>query len=62
VTDLMARYRALQRWVERERGRLEKSGERPTQRYLRGARLVVEVDAVTMRELARELARVEEGR
>jgi len=58
VTDLVARYRALRRWVERERRRLEKSGERPTQRYLRRARLIVEVDAITMRELVRELAQM----
>ena len=51
----MAQYRALVRWVERERLRLERTGERKSQRYLRRARLVLEVDEVTFRELVREL-------
>jgi hypothetical protein len=55
VKDLLARYRALVRWVELERARLERTGDRPTQRYLRRARLVLEIDEVTFRELAREL-------
>lgn len=55
MNDLVARYRALQRWVERERRRLERAGARPGQRYLRRARLVDEVDPRTLRELVREL-------
>lgn len=55
----MARYRALRRWVEAERLRLAKTGARPSQRYLRRARLVLEVDAITMRELVRELTSFE---
>ena len=54
----MAKYRALVRWVERERARLEKTGERKCQRYLRRARLVLEIDELTFRELARELETV----
>jgi len=42
--NLMARYRALVRWVEQERRRLERTGGRKTQRYLRRARLMLEVD------------------
>ena len=52
---LLARYRRLRAWVEGERRRLARTGKRPTQRYLRRARLVTEVDAVTLRELMREL-------
>jgi hypothetical protein len=55
VKDLLARYRAMRHWVQRERRRLKRTGARPTQRYLRRARLVVEVDEVTFRELVREL-------
>ena len=53
--DLMARYRALVRWVEQERRRLEKTGGKKSQRYLRRARLVLEVDELTFTELVREL-------
>jgi hypothetical protein len=55
VTDLLARYHALRRWVDRERRRLKKTGERPTQRYLRRSRLVDSIDTITLRELVREL-------
>jgi hypothetical protein len=55
VRDLIARYRALRRWVERERRHLARTGERPTQRYLRRSRLVDDVDPMTLRELVREL-------
>lgn len=51
----MTRYRAIVRWVERERARLQKTGERPSQRYLRRARLVLDTDPLTLRELLREL-------
>jgi len=53
--EILARYRALRRWVERERRRLARTGGRPAQRYLRRARLVMEVDEVTFRELVQEL-------
>ena len=53
--DILARFRAMRRWVERERRRLEKTGERKSQRYLRRARLVDDVDPITLRELVREL-------
>jgi len=54
----MAGYRALRRWVERERRRLEKSGERPTQRYLRRSRLVDSTDPLSLRELIQELTTI----
>lgn len=60
MKDLLARYRALRRWVEVERRRLAKTGARPSQTYLRRARLVLEVDAITFKELVRELRRVRE--
>ena len=53
--DLLARYRVLRRWVERERRRLERTGERLSQQYLRRARLVDDTDPVSMRELLLEL-------
>jgi len=53
--DILTRYRALRRWVERERRRLARTGERPSQRYLRRSRLVADVDPMTLRELVREL-------
>ena len=59
--EIVARYRALVRWAERERRRLEKTGERPSQHYLRRARLIIEVDAITMRELVRALAQMGGG-
>jgi hypothetical protein len=55
VNDLLARYRALQRWVVRERRRLKRTGQRPTQRYLRRSRLVDDTDPTSLRELLREL-------
>ncbi|MEQ1895049.1 MAG: hypothetical protein ABL998_21115 [Planctomycetota bacterium] len=51
----MARFRAMERWVERERRRLEETGERKSQRFLRRARLVDDVDPLTLKELLREL-------
>jgi len=53
--EILARYRAMRRWVVRERRRLKRAGERPSQTYLRRARLVIEVDSTTCRELVREL-------
>jgi len=53
--EILARYRALQRWVWGERKRLTRTGEPKSQRYLRRARLLVEVDEVTFRELVKEL-------
>jgi hypothetical protein len=55
VKDLMARFRAMERWVERERRRLEETGERKSQRFLRRARLVDDVDPMTLKELVHEL-------
>ena len=55
MKDLMARYHALGRWVERERRRLEKTGERKSQRFLRRSRLVDDTDPISLRELLREL-------
>lgn len=55
MKDALARYRAMRRWVERERRRLKRTGERPSQAYLRRARLLIEVDATTFRELVQEL-------
>ena len=53
--DLLARYRELRRWVTQERRRLAKSGKPASQRYLRRARILTEVDERTFRELMREL-------
>ncbi len=53
--QLLARYRALRAWVARERRRLARTGKKPSQQYLRRARLCTEVDPLTFRELAREL-------
>lgn len=55
----MARYRALKRWVERERARLKETGQRPSQRFLRRARLALDSDPRTLRELLRELMNTE---
>ena len=56
--EILARYRALRRWVERERRRLERTGERPSQRYQRRARLVDDIDPLSLRELLRELREI----
>jgi len=53
--EILPRYRAMCRWVERERRRLEKTGERKSQQFLRRSRLVLNVDPITVRELVREL-------
>ena len=53
--EVLARYRAMKRWVERERQRLERTGGRKSQRFLRRSRLVIDVDPITLRELIREL-------
>jgi hypothetical protein len=53
--EVLARYRAMRRWVERERRRLEKTGERKSQAYLRRSRLVDDVDPITLGELIQEL-------
>ena len=53
--EIMAAYHAMRRWVARERRRLEKTGERKSQQFLRRARLVDDVDLITMQELVREL-------
>ena len=53
--EILARYRALRRWVERERKRLQRTGERPSQQFLRRARLLDEIGTVTLSELVREL-------
>lgn len=53
--EVLPRFRAMERWVERERARLEKTGEKKSQRFLRRARLVDDVDPLTLRELLREL-------
>lgn len=52
--ELLARYRRMRAWVERERKR-RRPEERRDQRYLRRTRLVCEIDAVTLRELLVEL-------
>jgi len=56
--ELLASYRALRRWVEDERRRLEKTSGRKSQTFLRRARLLIEVDERTFRELVRELTSV----
>ncbi len=53
--EILARYRAMRRWVERERRRLERTGARPSQQYLRRSRLVDAIDAITLGELLGEL-------
>jgi hypothetical protein len=46
----------MKNWVETERRRLKRTGERPTQRYLRRSRLVDDTDPISLRELLRELS------
>ena len=53
--EILTRYRALKRWVEGERRRLERTGERKSQRYLRRARLVDDIDPMTLGEILKEL-------
>jgi hypothetical protein len=53
--DVLARYRAMKRWIEREWRRLDRTGERPSQRYLRRSRLVDDIDPLTLRAFLREL-------
>lgn len=53
--DVLVRFRAMKRWVERERRRLERTGERKSHTYLRRSRLVDDVDPITLREVLREL-------
>lgn len=53
--EILSLYRRMCRWVERERRRLKRTGERPTQRYLRRSRLVDDTDPLSLRELLREL-------
>ena len=55
ANEILPHYESLKRWVERERRRLEKTGERKSQRFLRRSRLVLDVDPITLRELVREL-------
>jgi len=55
VKDVLARYRAMQRWVAPERRRLKRTGGRKSQKYMRRARMLIEVDAVTLRELIGEM-------
>jgi len=53
--DVLARYSRLQAWVRRERRRLDRTGQRPSQVFLRRARLLDEFDHLSLRELLREL-------
>jgi hypothetical protein len=53
--DVLARFRRLQAWVRRERRRLDRTRERPSQVYLRRARLLLDMDHLSLRELLREL-------
>ena len=53
--NVIASYRRLRAWVASERRRLASTGERPTQKFLRRARLVDDIAPITMRELVREL-------
>ena len=52
---ILACYRALRRWVEREQRRQARTRARKSQTYLRRSRLVDDVDPVRLRELLREL-------
>ncbi len=56
--EILARYHAMRRWVERERRRIENSGGRKSQTYLRRSRLVDDTDPISLRELLRELQTV----
>ena len=51
--EVLARYRRMGAWVERERRR--RGDARPDQRWLRRARLVDEVPLAMLQELLREL-------
>lgn len=53
--EILARYRRLQAWVRQERRRLDRTRKRPSQVYLRRARLLMDMDHVSLRELLREL-------
>ena len=55
MKDVLARYGRMRAWVARERRRLARTGKRPSQRYLRRARLVDDIDPRSLRELLREL-------
>ena len=55
MDDIVAQFGRLRAWVARERRRLATTGNRPTQRYLRRARLCAEIDARILRDLVREL-------
>jgi hypothetical protein len=55
VDQVLAAYRELRRWVAHERRRLERTGKRPTQRYLRRTRLLEDMDPRNFSELLREL-------
>ena len=48
--EIDRRIRALRRWVEREQRELERTGRRPTQRYLRRARVADYVAEPEFRE------------
>lgn len=53
--ETLAAYHAMRRWVERERRRLKRTGEKPSQQYLLRNRLVDDTDPISLRELVREL-------
>ncbi len=57
--EILARYRAMQRWVNREGRRMERTGVRKSQTYLRRSRLLDDTDPITLRELLRELAQIQ---
>ena len=56
--EILARYHAMKRWVERERRRLARTRGRPSQKYLRRSRIVDDTDPVSLRDLLRELQTV----
>jgi len=57
--EILRKYGQMKAWVARERRRLKRTGERPTQQYLRRSRLVDDTDPISLRELLRELRSME---
>ena len=51
--DVLARYRRMAGWIDRERRR--RGDTRPDQQWLRRSRLCADVPPLTLKELLREL-------
>ncbi len=60
--QILACYRAMRAWVERERRRIERTRGRKSQTYLRRSRIVDDTDPRSLSELLRELRAFAESR